>query len=73
MFDLHKWTMDMLLGAVGHWPDYEIMRTANGYVSKGVLDDADRGQIQEAIDLKNNPPAEEPVDTDMMVEETPEV
>ena len=53
------------MDAIGHQPDYWVEANALGWFEKGVLDESDLMEIDEAIEAKNAPveePTEEPVE-----------
>lgn len=49
MFSLKEFIKSGLLKAVGKMADYQIILNAAGWLEKGVLDEADLGEIQTAI------------------------
>lgn len=62
---LKKFVKKTLMDAIGHQPDYWVEANALGWFEKGVLDEADLMEINEAIEAKNAPveePTEEPVE-----------
>lgn len=62
---LKKFVKKTLMDAIGHQPDYWVEANALGWFEKGVLDESDLMEINEAIEAKNAPveePAEEPVE-----------
>ena len=62
---LKKFVKKTLMDAIGHQPDYWVEANALGWFEKGVLDEADLMDINEAIEAKNAPveePTEEPVE-----------
>ena len=56
---LKKFVKKTLMDAIGHQPDYWVEANALGWFEKGVLEEADLMDIDEAIEAKNAP-AEEP-------------
>ena len=62
---LKKFVKKTLMDAIGHQPDYWVEANALGWFEKGVLDESDLMEIDEAIEAKNAPveePTEEPVE-----------
>ena len=62
---LKKFVKKTLMDAIGHQPDYWVEANALGWFEKGVLEEADLVEINEAIEAKNAPveePTEEPVE-----------
>ena len=62
---LKKFVKNTLMDAIGHQPDYWVEANALGWFEKGVLDESDLMEIDEAIEAKNAPveePTEEPVE-----------
>lgn len=62
---LKKFVKKTLMDAIGHQPDYWVEANALGWFEKGVLDESDLMEIDEAIEAKNAPveePAEEYVE-----------
>lgn len=62
---LKKFVKKTLMDAIGHQPDYWVEANALGWFEKGVLDESDLMEINEAIEAKNAPveePAEEAVE-----------
>lgn len=62
---LKKFVKKTLMDAIGHQPDYWVEANALGWFEKGVLDESDLMEINEAIEAKNAPveePTEEPVE-----------
>ena len=62
---LKKFVKKTLMDAIGHQPDYWVEANALGWFEKGVQDEADLMDINEAIEAKNAPveePTEEPVE-----------
>ena len=53
MFDLANFIKNGFIAAVGKMADYQIILNAAGWYDKGVLSEADLGEIQTAIDEKN--------------------
>ncbi len=53
MFDLAIFIKNGFIAAVGKMADYQIILNAAGWYDKGVLSEADLGEIQTAIDEKN--------------------
>ena len=49
MFKLRDFIKKGLLGAVGKMADYQVILNAAGWLEKGVLDESDLSQIQNAI------------------------
>lgn len=49
MFSLKEFIKSGLLKAVGKMADYQIILNSAGWLEKGVLDEADLGEIQTAI------------------------
>ena len=64
MFSLKGFIKKGLLDAVGKLADYQVILNAAGWMEKGVLDEADLAEINEAINAKNEPdqPTEEGVE-----------
>lgn len=63
MFSLKNFIKSGFLGAVGRMADYQIILNAAGWMEKGVLDEADLMEIQEAIEAQytvEDEPEEEP-------------
>jgi len=63
MFSLKNFIKAGFLGAVGRMADYQIILNAAGWMEKGVLDEADLMEIQEAIEAQytvEEEPEEEP-------------
>ena len=63
MFSLKNFIKAGFLGAVGRMADYQIILNAAGWMEKGVLDEADLMEIQEAIEAQHTveeEPEEEP-------------
>ena len=63
MFSLKNFIKAGFLGAVGRMADYQIILNAAGWMEKGVLDEADLMEIQEAIEAQytvEDEPEEEP-------------
>ena len=56
---LKKFVKKTLMDAIGHQPDYWVEANALGWFEKGVLDESDLMDINEAIEAKNAP-VEEP-------------
>ena len=54
MFNLKDFVKKGLLSAVGQMADYQVILNAAGWHEKGVLDESDLGEIQSALDSKNN-------------------
>ena len=52
MFKLRDFIKKGLLGAVGKMADYQVILNAAGWLEKGVLDESDLSQIQNAIDAQ---------------------
>lgn len=52
MFKLSEFVKRGFLAAVGKMADYQIILNAAGWLEKGVLDEADLAEIQEAIDAQ---------------------
>lgn len=46
------------MDAIGHQPDYWVEANALGWYEKGVLEEADLMEIEEAINAKNAPEPE---------------
>lgn len=62
---LKKFVKKTLMDAIGHQPDYWVEANALGWFEKGVLEEADLVEINEAIEAKNAPveePTEEPAE-----------
>ncbi len=53
MFNLANFIKNGFIAAVGKMADYQIILNAAGWYDKGVLSEADLGEIQTAIDEKN--------------------
>lgn len=53
MFDLANFIKNGFIAAVGKMADYQIILNAAGWYDKGVLSEANLGEIQTAIDEKN--------------------
>ena len=53
-FDYRDFIKKGFLAAVGNMADYQIMLNAAGYYDKGVLISEDLGEIQLAIEAKND-------------------
>ena len=53
MFNLKDFIKKGLLEAVGKMADYQVILNAAGWHEKGVLDEYDLGEIQNALDAKN--------------------
>ncbi len=53
MFNLANFIKNGFIAAIGKMADYQIILNAAGWYDKGVLKDADLGEIQTAIDEKN--------------------
>ena len=53
MFNLAYFIKNGFIAAVGKMADYQIILNAAGWYDKGVLSEADLGEIQTAIDEKN--------------------
>ena len=53
MFNLKDFIKKGLLGAVGQMADYQVVLNAVGWHDKGVLDENDLAEINQAIDSKN--------------------
>lgn len=63
MFSLKNFIKSGFLAAVGRMADYQIILNAAGWMEKGVLDEADLMEIQEAINAQyivEEEPEEEP-------------
>lgn len=58
MFSLKQFIKSGFLAAVGRMADYQIILNAAGWLEKGVLDEADLMEIQQAI-LAQSPPETE--------------
>ena len=52
MFNLKDFIKSGLLGAVGKMADYQIILNAAGWLEKGVLDESDLAEIQNAINAQ---------------------
>lgn len=52
MFSLKEFIKNGLLKAVGHMADYQVILNAVGWHEKGVLDESDLAEIQNAIDAQ---------------------
>lgn len=50
MFDFRLFLKKGLLDAVGKMPTYKIVLNAAGWLEKGVLDESDLAEIQQAIE-----------------------
>lgn len=50
MFSLKEFLKDGFIKAVGKMADYQIILNAAGWFDKGVLDEGDLAEIQNAID-----------------------
>lgn len=55
MFSLKQFIKSGFLAAVGRMADYQIILNAAGWLEKGVLDEADLMEIQQAIDAQYAP------------------
>ena len=55
MFSLKQFIKSGFLAAVGRMADYQIILNAAGWLEKGVLDEADLMEIQQAIDAQYSP------------------
>lgn len=55
MFSLKQFIKSGFLAAVGRMADYQIILNAAGWLEKGVLDEADLMEIQQAIDAQHVP------------------
>lgn len=53
MFNLANFIKNGFIAAIGKMADYQIILNAAGWYDKGVLSEADLGEIQTAIDEKN--------------------
>lgn len=53
MFNLANFIKNGFIAAVGKMADYQIILNAAGWYDKGVLSEADLGEIQTAIDENN--------------------
>ena len=51
-FNLRDFIKKGLLGAVGKMADYQVILNAAGWHEKGVLDESDLAEIQNAIDAQ---------------------
>ena len=54
MFDLREFIKDSFMKAIGDMPDYKIKLNAAGWFEKGVLNESDLEEIQNAINAKSN-------------------
>jgi hypothetical protein len=52
MFSLKEFIKKGLLNAVGKLADYQVILNAAGWLEKGVLEEADLTQINDAIDAQ---------------------
>ena len=52
MFSLKNFLKDGLIKAVGKMADYQIILNAAGWFDKGVFDESDLAEIQEAINAQ---------------------
>jgi hypothetical protein len=59
VFSLAVFIKKGLLDAVGKMADYWVILNATGWFEKSVLTEPDLAELNEAIDAKNAPPAEE--------------
>lgn len=55
MFSLKQFIKSGFLAAVGRMADYQIILNAAGWLEKGVLDESDLMEIQQAIDAQHVP------------------
>lgn len=55
---LKRFVKKTLMDAIGHQPDYWVEANALGWFEKGVLEEADLMEIEEAINAKNAPEPE---------------
>ena len=62
MFSLKEFVKSGLLKAVGKMADYQVILNAAGWLEKGVLDEADLAEIDEAINAQYSTKQEEMVD-----------
>lgn len=69
MFSLKNFVKRGFINAVGKMADYQIILNAAGWLEKGVLDEADLMEIQNAIDAQYIVEAPE---TEIPVEDMPE-
>lgn len=53
MFSLKEFIKNGLVKAVGKMSDYQIILNAAGWHEKGVLDESDLEEVQNAIDANN--------------------
>ena len=58
-FNLRDFIKKGLLGAVGKMADYQVILNAAGWHEKGVLDESDLAEIQNAIDAQHPTEGEE--------------
>lgn len=58
MFSLKQFIKSGFLAAVGRMADYQIILNAAGWLEKGVLDEADLMEIQQAIESQSPPETE---------------
>ena len=52
-FNLREYIKQGFLDAVGRLADYQIILNSSQWMDKGVLEEPDLAEIQEAIDAKN--------------------
>ena len=66
---LKRFVKKTLMDAIGHQPDYWVEANALGWYEKGVLEEADLMEIEEAINAKNTPEPEAEPEPEEAVEE----